>query len=47
MRYYLFRTRRVSRRQLGSWEDWKLRAVFWIGAVLVGLVVTVRRRTAA
>ena len=39
MRYYLFRTRRVSRRQLGSWEDWKLRAVFWIGAVLVGLLV--------
>lgn len=39
LRYYLFRTRRVSRHQLGSWEDWKLRGVFWIGAVLVGLLV--------
>ena len=39
MRYYLFRTRRLSRRQLGSWQDWKLRMVFWTGAVLVGLLV--------
>ncbi|MEQ3725203.1 chloride channel protein [Alcanivorax sp.] len=39
LRYYLFRTRRLSRRQLGSWQDWKLRAVFWIGAVMVGLLV--------
>ena len=39
MRYYLFRTRRLSRRQLGSWQDWKLRAVFWSGAVMVGLLV--------
>ena len=38
-RYYLFRTRRLSRRQLGTLQDWKMRLVFWTGAVLVGLVV--------
>jgi H+/Cl- antiporter ClcA len=39
LRYYLFRTRRLSRRQLGTLNDWKLRAVFWVGAILVGVVV--------
>ncbi|MDX1804676.1 MAG: chloride channel protein [Alcanivorax sp.] len=39
LRYYLFRTRRLSRHQLGTIHDWKMRAVFWIGAVLVGLLV--------
>lgn len=39
LRYYLFRTRRLGRHRLGTLEDWKLRAVFWIGAVLVGLLV--------
>lgn len=38
MRYYLFRTRRLTRRQLGTLEDWKMRVVFWIGALLVGLI---------
>ncbi|MCC4310259.1 MAG: chloride channel protein [Alcanivorax sp.] len=38
MRYYLFRTRRLTRRQLGTLQDWKMRVVFWIGALLVGLV---------
>lgn len=39
LRYYFFRTRRLTRRQLGTIQDWKLRAVFWIGALLVGLLV--------
>ncbi|EKF75325.1 voltage-gated chloride channel family protein [Alcanivorax hongdengensis A-11-3] len=39
LRYYLFRTRRLSRHQLGTLQDWKMRAVFWVGAVLVGLLV--------
>ena len=38
LRYYLFRTRRLSRRQLGTLQDWKMRVVFWIGALMVGLV---------
>lgn len=38
LRYYLFRTRRLTRRQLGTLEDWKMRVVFWIGALLVGLI---------
>ncbi|ASK35170.1 voltage-gated chloride channel [Alcanivorax sp. N3-2A] len=38
LRYYLFRTRRLSRRQLGTVQDWKLRVVFWVGALLVGLL---------
>jgi len=39
VRYYFFRTRRLTRRQLGTLQDWKMRLVFWTGAVLVGLVV--------
>lgn len=38
-RYYFFRTRRLSRRQLGTLQDWKMRLVFWTGAILVGVVV--------
>ena len=41
LRYYLFRTRRLSRRQLGTLQDWKMRVVFWIGALMVGLVCLV------
>lgn len=40
-RIYLFRTRKLTRRQLGTLQDMKMRAVFWIGAILVGLVVQV------
>jgi H+/Cl- antiporter ClcA len=30
---------RHTRRQLGTLEDWKVRGVFWVGALTVGLVI--------
>ena len=39
VRYSLYRGRRVTRRRLGTLQDWKMRLVFWVGAVLVGLIV--------
>lgn len=39
MRYYLFRTGRLTRRQLGTLNDMKMRLVFWTGAIMVGVLV--------
>lgn len=39
LRVYLFRTRKLTRRQLGTLQDWKMRLVFWTGALLVGVLV--------
>lgn len=37
--FLFFRYRRLTRRQLGTLQDWKIRIVFWSGALAVGLVV--------
>ena len=39
LRVYLFRTQKLTRRQLGTLQDWKMRLVFWTGALLVGVLV--------
>jgi H+/Cl- antiporter ClcA len=39
LRVYLFRTRKLTRRQLGTLQDWKMRLVFWLGALLVGVLI--------
>lgn len=39
LRLWWLLNRRHNRRQLGTWEDWKTRAVFWVGALLVGVVI--------
>ncbi len=39
VRLWWLLNRRHTRRQLGTFEDWKTRAVFWLGALLVGLVI--------
>ncbi len=39
LRLWWLLNRRHTRRQLGTLEDWKTRAVFWLGALTVGLVI--------
>ncbi|MBD2860020.1 chloride channel protein [Spongiibacter sp. KMU-158] len=39
LRLWWLLNRRNNRRRLGTWEDWKTRAVFWLGALLVGVVI--------
>ncbi|MBM7424893.1 chloride channel protein [Spongiibacter marinus] len=39
LRLWWILNRRHTRRQLGTLEDWKMRAVFWLGALTVGLVI--------
>lgn len=39
MRVYFFRTRKLTRKQLGTLQEWQMRLVFWTGALLVGVLI--------
>lgn len=39
IRHWWSRGHSHTRQQFGGWEDWKTRAVFWLGALLVGVVI--------
>jgi H+/Cl- antiporter ClcA len=46
MRAYGFLTRKRTRRELGTLQDWKMRLVFWVGALLVGGLIVLFARAA-
>lgn len=46
LRAWGFLTRKRTRRELGTVQDWKMRLVFWVGALLVGVLVVLFARAA-